>query len=375
MTRHDHNGRSTPTAAIAALRQSPKTEAPPEPAREDTVLGALIAGHLEAARVFGLPAGDLAKAAGLRGLDLDDPDGRVPLERCIALWEAIDATPAGQDFGFWLGRAVSVASLGVVGFAMSTAPDVRTAFATLQRFRRLTSDAPGPVMEEDRKHVVFRRTEPARVARLTAMSAAGPVGTITLLRALTGLPEGARPLAVEAAFQHPPPLNAGRYQAELRCPVHFNAPETRLVLRRELFGLPVRRQATGAFAFVHRHARALEARWSDQDTMAARVRQHLVHRVRDREPQQATIARALRMSKRSLQRRLRAERTSFAALADGVRAELAAMYLGDPELAIYEVAFLLGYQDRATFDAAFHRWTGTTPRQHRARGSEGPPEP
>lgn len=41
-------------------------------------------------------------------------------------------------------------------------------------------------------------------------------------------------------------------------------------------------------------------------------------------------------------------------------------YLADRKLAAYEVSFLLGYSEPATFFRAFKRWTGKTPQQYRA---------
>jgi AraC-like DNA-binding protein len=39
--------------------------------------------------------------------------------------------------------------------------------------------------------------------------------------------------------------------------------------------------------------------------------------------------------------------------------------LQDSDLAVYEIAFLLGYSDPSTFHRAFRRWTGSSPRGYR----------
>jgi AraC-like DNA-binding protein len=119
------------------------------------------------------------------------------------------------------------------------------------------------------------------------------------------------------------------------------------------------------FAYLERHADALQARVPDADSLAGRVRKCLIARLRDGEPEQPTIARALGLSERTLQRRLRAEHTTFAALLDQVRSELASMYLLDPQLAVFEVAYLLGFSEPSAFNRAFRRWTGKTPREFR----------
>jgi AraC-like DNA-binding protein len=328
-----------------------------------TVLAAMVAGQIEAARAFGLPADALAAQAALPPEALADPDGRVPLDRFIALWEAIEAAPGSADFGFWLGRNTSVPNLGAVGYAMVHAPDVRAAFHCLTRFARVIGDVISPEIEERGEHVVFQRAEAARIARLSVLSAAAPVGTLTLLRELTGVDPGG--LVVSASFQHPPPAAPERYRQALGCPVEFNAPAVSLVIQRRAFDLPLRRSDQHLFAYLERHVRALDARVAADTSIAARVRQHLIASVREGEPRQSAVARALALSERTLQRRLADEGTTFAALVDEVRLELARMYLGDPKLAVFEIAFLLGYSEPSAFNRAFRRWTGRSPREFR----------
>ena len=45
------------------------------------------------------------------------------------------------------------------------------------------------------------------------------------------------------------------------------------------------------------------------------------------------------------------------------------MYLADPKLAIFEVAFLLGYSEPSAFNRAFRRWTGTSPSDFRRQAA------
>jgi AraC-like DNA-binding protein len=47
--------------------------------------------------------------------------------------------------------------------------------------------------------------------------------------------------------------------------------------------------------------------------------------------------------------------------------DLANRYLADAETSISQVAWLLGYQEVSAFSKAFKRWTGTSPREARAR--------
>ena len=73
-------------------------------ATRGTVLAALVQGNLHAARSFGLDGDALERAAGLTLEALADPDGRVPFERYVALWEAINADPRALALRLLAGR-------------------------------------------------------------------------------------------------------------------------------------------------------------------------------------------------------------------------------------------------------------------------------
>ena len=135
---------------------------------------------------------------------------------------------------------------------------------------------------------------------------------------------------------------------------------------------PLLAQNRDLFAYLDRHAQALQQKLDRAPSLAFRVRELLVERLRDGEPDQPSIARALGLSERTLQRRLSEENASFASLVDEVRADLARLYLGDPKLAIFEIAFLLGYSEPSAFNRAFKRWTGQSPSEFRNDPSPSP---
>ena len=73
------------------------------------------------------------------------------------------------------------------------------------------------------------------------------------------------------------------------------------------------------------------------------------------------------MSGRTLQRKLHDHGTSHQELLDQMRKDLAMRYLREPEMAICEVAYLLGFSESSALHRAFKRWTGMTPSEFRWR--------
>jgi len=72
------------------------------------------------------------------------------------------------------------------------------------------------------------------------------------------------------------------------------------------------------------------------------------------------------MSTRTLQRKLAEQGTTFATLLGQVRFSQALYLLEHADSPIYEIAFVLGYQDAASFYRAFKQWSGgRTPESYR----------
>jgi AraC-like DNA-binding protein len=79
------------------------------------------------------------------------------------------------------------------------------------------------------------------------------------------------------------------------------------------------------------------------------------------------IARKLGMSQKTLARRLATNGLTFTRILDEMRYDLAKRYLGEANLPITTIAWLLGYQEMSAFTHAFRRWTGRTPTQARMK--------
>jgi len=100
------------------------------------------------------------------------------------------------------------------------------------------------------------------------------------------------------------------------------------------------------------------------DTLAARVAARIASSLPEA-VEVSTVADALHMSARTLQRHLEDEGTRFSEVLDRARLDAARALLADPRNSLIDVAFRLGFADLATFSRAFKRWTGKPPGQWR----------
>jgi AraC-like DNA-binding protein len=104
-----------------------------------------------------------------------------------------------------------------------------------------------------------------------------------------------------------------------------------------------------------------------QDDIAGELKRKLADLMARGEANADAACRALKLSRRTLQRRLKAEKTSFQSILREVRAELAINYLKDARLRSLEIAMLLGYSNISSFTTAFKSWYDVPPAEYRQK--------
>jgi len=134
-------------------------------------------------------------------------------------------------------------------------------------------------------------------------------------------------------------------------------------------------EADGELPFVTCNAELFEmlAPQLDHELTAGRNTESFVDRVRLAIQEKLTgrrsaiedIADVLRVSPRTLQRRLQDDGYSFQRVLEEARRQLARHYLVHSHLDLNDAAFLLGYNDAGSFVRAFRAWEGVPPARWR----------
>jgi AraC-like DNA-binding protein len=84
-------------------------------------------------------------------------------------------------------------------------------------------------------------------------------------------------------------------------------------------------------------------------------------------PSFADVASSLHMSESSLRRRLQKENTSYQALKDEIRCEVAIDHLLNQNAKVADLAEYLGFTEPSSFVRSFKSWTGETPTRYREK--------
>ena len=79
----------------------------------------------------------------------------------------------------------------------------------------------------------------------------------------------------------------------------------------------------------------------------------------------AAVAEIFNMSIRHLQDKLKEEGFTYQILLDKARKGIALHYIQNEEVMFCDIAFLLGFSEQSSFNHAFKKWTGLTPREYK----------
>ncbi len=154
------------------------------------------------------------------------------------------------------------------------------------------------------------------------------------------------------------------YRNFFGAPVEFNATENAIYLDQKTLMQPLMTANRQLAISSERLSADYLARLNTED-LVNRVYNKLLEYISKRSYSEDIIAEELNMSLRSMQRKLQQAGTSFEALLQSVRRNLALHYINDHQISLKEVGCMLGFTDPSNFGRAFKRWTGLTPGEYR----------
>jgi AraC-like DNA-binding protein len=165
------------------------------------------------------------------------------------------------------------------------------------------------------------------------------------------------------------------YEGHFGCPARLDARQNTIVFAKADLDRPFLTYNADLFATVAPQLEAELKQALASKAIGERVKAILKPLLAGRRPGIEDVARELRLSPRTLQRRLAEDGATFQQLLQEARRDLARHYLLHSSLELNETAYLLGYEDAHSFFRAFNDWEGSPPGEWRARHSRSRPRP
>lgn len=169
----------------------------------------------------------------------------------------------------------------------------------------------------------------------------------------------------EACFSYPEPGHGIEYVVLFSARRRFGQERCQLWFDAGHLALPVVQDRRAAKSFLNQAPESFLVKYRNPEGYGRRVAALLRQRPPPAWPGADEAARILRCSPATLRRMLRQEGSSFQAIKDRLRLEMARQALAQPDLSIADIAAQLGFAEPAAFNRAFRQWTGTTPARFR----------
>ena len=308
---------------------------------------------------LGGDAAALAHGAGIDDAAFEDPDFPVPTGSVVSFLETAATQCRCETFGLQLAQRQDMSLLGPLWTLMQSATTVGEMLDDLARYFMLHTTGALIAVEPNKSCLIWNYS-------LATDTGVNDRQTMELgIAILTQELRRASPqwMPKQVFFRHSPPTDLCLHRKLLGAHVSFNADRNAIFIDKKILATPL----GSGDAQTHE---VLASRFGAQrKQLPALLRTQTETVIRSLLPVTAcdiaVVAKVLNISIRSLQRHLTDQSTSFSAMLDAVRADLALKYLRQSELPIADIAEILGFSETSVLTRAFSRWYGYTPRSAR----------
>jgi AraC-like DNA-binding protein len=322
-----------------------------------------LRGYASLVEEFGGDPEQLSKDCGIDPQILGDDDALIPYRQMIHLTEHCATELDVPDFGLRLAVTQDVGILGPLAVAIQHSSTVEEAIGCAAR--HLFVQSPALMLELDEQGEQTRIRLHIRLNNMPhrGMRQAEDLAIGLLHRILSMLVEGDYEL-LKVELPHDPLCSPGVYERYFAAPVHFGSQANAIYVSTAT----IKSQLTERSSQLHQLAIAyLDVQFPTPDgRIATRVDTAIRRTLGTESCNRTSVAQAMAIHPRTLQRRLEREGETFDEIRDRVRREKAEYYLSKTSAPLSQVAGIIGYSEQAVLTRSCQRWFGQTPRKFRA---------
>jgi AraC-like DNA-binding protein len=307
------------------------------------------------------------QAAGVSEDFLAVPDKLIDFQTAGSLLTHC-ALATGDDFGVRLGSRATTTTLGLLGSLLLTSPNVGAALRLLSQHLHMHSHTAVASLDgaADTVSLSYGIHHPPETGSEQVYGGAMGVA-LGIMRSLCGAKW--RPAVVH--FPYRAPACIGTFRQTFGCPLVFDADLCAMSFPAALLAQPVQK---GPFN-VAKHFQLLrtigEFQRHQPEAVTPRV-QRIVHQLLlESRLSEESLAERLHLHRRTLNRMLAREGTTFRELASEARFNVAKQRLKDSSATIEQIALTLGFTSSSSFGRAFQKWAGASPTSFRLQHGSG----
>ncbi|MDX2315299.1 MAG: AraC family transcriptional regulator [Gammaproteobacteria bacterium] len=310
---------------------------------------------------YGVDPAPLFEQAGLDPQKLYDPNARYLDSRLYKLWRSAAETTKDPYIGLRVASFWHPSAAHALGYSWLASATLKDALQRTVRYFRMISDKERlSFTESDEEFRLVIENPIADYPTAFEDLDASFAALVNLCRLCYGESFNPRRITMgRPALPDPEP-----FAEQFRAPIQYSGNENSVCFDKAVAEAALPTANAEVARANEQIVQEYLARF-DRSSVAMQVRARLTEQLSSGHANQESVANALHMSLRSLQRRLNDEGTSYKDLLDETRRELASHYMAESHRSINEITYLLGFSEPSNFSRAFRRWTGCSPSAYR----------
>lgn len=328
------------------------------------IRGTALQGFVELVDELGGDPDELLTRAHLTRAAIGEHDTFISYRSVTGVLEAAALATGAGDFGRRLAMRQGLEILGPLGVAARTAPTVGEALQAIEQYMTFYSPAlavgvrpgPGPTSATFEWRLLAERPPVHRQAAELALGV-----SCRVFRLLAG--DDFLPTVVQ--LRHEPLADRADYVAYFGSPVEYSAPRYGIQFPVVMLARPLKSDSA-VHAVVQDYLNTIVV--PTESTTAGEVEKLIRRMLPTGALDLDLVAAQLAQHRRTLQRQLAAQGTTFGRLVDDVRRDEAERYLRDTDMPFGQLAGLLGLSEQSALSRACRRWFDATPSEVRRRG-------
>jgi len=315
-------------------------------------------------RDLGVDPEPIIRAIGIESSHLDDEEAHIPYDAVGSLLKACAEATKCPHFGLLLGTRAGLRHLGIPGEMARNSETIGAALRIFCVHHHLNTEGAVAVLDHHNgmASITYAIYEPNLEGDDQICDMAVAL-SFKALRELLG-----RDCHLEMVdFSHPEPADLAPYRDYFQTTLRFDTARPTVWFTASWIDEKI--PGASAKRLTQLHRMALQ---ENQRGFPKRLRRSIRHLLLSKTASADEVSKLVAMHKRTLNRRLKAQGTTFQNLLDETRIQLAQELLTQNKGSVSEIAQWLGYAHASSFTRAYRRWLGTTPREGRSTVSSAP---
>lgn len=304
----------------------------------------------------GVTAEEICGKTGIACSVMGDPEIRIPMGHLIALWELAISVTGDPALALRLRSRYGRSMMHFVITIAKNSANLLEAASHWCRYAEVISESDRVELREEGETVILTHTNLSPEYQNIWMTEHDLSSAVKYARRFTEK----RFDPVEVRFRHTDPGYGEEYRRVFGSPVRFGEAENAVVLRRKDMERTILSRDPHLQAILKKHAESSRRELSERSSLGRRIEGFITRHLPEGGVDIEMVSAAMNMARSTLHRKLKEEGTTFTALLERTRKELALTYLRQG-MSGMQISYLLGFADPSSFQHAFKRWTGKNP--------------